>query len=393
MARLLVVNPARLDAELDRARNFFEHFPQFDERFNSDHVRNWIVQCKAGLVSMMVRPGLMTKIWIVQCKAGLGLNDGETWPDDKDSIAWLIKAKPMFIVQAMHSCTVQNHGTEIPYTSLPYTSLETDSSTFGACARAMDQDVVAEDQSPSRDGGGDKKKKRYRIRKKQSRDDPPEHPDGRTIISDKDTEKQLSVAYEASAKRPASSSKRFKPPHGWVQSPTFHQAMHNIAPVKTPLCQSFALPPGVETWTPAQCVQACGGVSMVDVIIDLTATDRYYSPDDVPFGVRYLKLKLAGRKTPSEEELRLVLGEFSAAAARNHVAIIHCTHGLNRTGYIVVCALVELYSYSVSDAVDLFCSLRPPGLFREEYAEALRERYTAPVRLPPPPPWASGAHR
>ena len=84
-------------------------------------------------------------------------------------------------------------------------------------------------------------------------------------------------------------------------------------------------------------------------------------------------------------------GAAAAAGAKGEssVAIIHCTHGLNRTGYVVARALVELHGYTLVDALDAFAAIRSPGLWREEYVRDLRGRYGGPQpTLPTPPAWA-----
>ena len=108
-------------------------------------------------------------------------------------------------------------------------------------------------------------------------------------------------------------------PAGWLESPCGGANIFGIAPVKTPLSSVFDLPSGAESWTPAECVDKCGGAAAVAVVIDLTATRRYYSPSDLPEGVRHLKLPLAGRATPTDDEMALVMREFVAAAAEQRV--------------------------------------------------------------------------
>lgn len=39
------------------------------------------------------------------------------------------------------------------------------------------------------------------------------------------------------------------------------------------------------------------------------------------------------------------------------VAVIHCTHGLNRTGYMVCRALVEIHHLSLLDALAAFAKV------------------------------------
>ena len=208
-------------------------------------------------------------------------------------------------------------------------------------------------------------------------------------------------------------------PEGWLESERGGGHVCGLCPVKTPL--SSAYDPRLtaeQRWTPAQCVAACGKRKVV-AVVDLTATDRYYDKRELaPFGVRHLKFATQGRGVPSErqmgeilevlrEVMPKVLDELASAvsgdtvtlgggavsggqaAASDSIVIIHCTHGLNRTGYVIVRALVDLHGYSLVDALAAFAAVRPPGLWRPEYVKALHERYGGPQpKLPSPPEWA-----
>lgn len=75
---------------------------------------------------------------------------------------------------------------------------------------------------------------------------------------------------------------------------------------------------------------------------------------------------------------------------------VHCTHGCNRTGFLICsylgefskklfrpdnfnllshCYTVEKLGYSVDTAVQIFAINRPPGIYKPEYVEELFNRY------------------
>ena len=228
-------------------------------------------------------------------------------------------------------------------------------------------------------------------------------------------------------------------PEGWLESERGSGNVCGLCPVKTPLSSTYDPRLTAEQrWTPAQCVAACGKRKVV-VVIDLTATDRYYDKRELAaLGVRHVKIATQGRGVPSErqmgevldvlrevmpskaqaehqaardaaskdgdEERARALEELASAVSgdtvtlgggavsggqaavsgggggkdANSIAIIHCTHGLNRTGYVITRALVELQGYSLVDALAAFAAVRPPGLWRAEYVKALHERYGGP---------------
>ena len=193
-------------------------------------------------------------------------------------------------------------------------------------------------------------------------------------------------------------------PEGWRESSSGGASIHGMCPVKTPLSTAYdtqLLPE--QRWTPALCITACGGAN-VRLVIDLTATERYYSPAELGQGVRHLKVATHGRDVPTEEQMEEIYAALrqltdagapaepaidTAEQASSSLAIVHCTHGLNRTGYVVVRALCDVHGYNLVDALGMFAAIRPPGLWREEYLRALQAKLGGPMpALPVPPEWA-----
>ena len=54
---------------------------------------------------------------------------------------------------------------------------------------------------------------------------------------------------------------------------------------------------------------------------------------------------------------------------------VHCTHGFNRTGFLICAYLVEKLAFSVDMAVALFAQCRPPGIYKQDYINELFRRY------------------
>ncbi|NXD02538.1 DUS11 phosphatase, partial [Certhia familiaris] len=75
------------------------------------------------------------------------------------------------------------------------------------------------------------------------------------------------------------------------------------------------------------------------LIIDLTYTNRYYGPQDLPPSLCYSKILTVGHEVPNSSTVRrfqTVVTEFLTDNRDNDKLIgVHCTHGLNRTGYLV----------------------------------------------------------
>jgi len=114
------------------------------------------------------------------------------------------------------------------------------------------------------------------------------------------------------------------------------------------------------------------------MVIDLTNTYRYYNGKaefDERFGIRYTKIKFDGYNPNCFTEVYNIFSRcvkrFLVRAKPDEVIGVHCTHGVNRTGYIVCRYLIEEYNYSFEDAVELFNQAR--GHDMEKYLMPLKD--------------------
>ncbi|XP_071450546.1 mRNA-capping enzyme [Hetaerina americana] len=123
--------------------------------------------------------------------------------------------------------------------------------------------------------------------------------------------------------------------------------------------------------------------------IDLTFTSRFYDKQEVEEeGCRYVKLQCRGHKeTPSEDQTKafiLVCQQFISQHPLEVIGI-HCTHGFNRTGFLIVSYLVENMDWSVEAAINEFARIRPPGIYKADYLNELCRRYDDLNFAPLPP--------
>ncbi|XP_054281845.1 mRNA-capping enzyme-like [Macrosteles quadrilineatus] len=118
--------------------------------------------------------------------------------------------------------------------------------------------------------------------------------------------------------------------------------------------------------------------------IDLTFTSRFYDKDNIAHAngsekeVKYVKLQCRGHKeTPSEDQTRLFINMCKNFIARNPLDIIgvHCTHGFNRTGFLLVAFMVDELNWGLDAAIQEFAKARPPGIYKQDYLEELYKRY------------------
>lgn len=107
-----------------------------------------------------------------------------------------------------------------------------------------------------------------------------------------------------------------------------------------------------------------------------------------------MKLQCRGfGETPSREQVHSfieLVDEFNASHPLEIIGV-HCTHGFNRTGFLICSYLVEKFDYDVAAAIQTFAASRPPGIYKQEYINELFHRYgdedDEPLQAPPLPEW------
>lgn len=124
--------------------------------------------------------------------------------------------------------------------------------------------------------------------------------------------------------------------------------------------------------------------------IDLTNTKRFYDREVIESkGATYVKLQCRGHgETPSIEQTRSfieIVDNFINERPFDLVAV-HCTHGFNRTGFLIVSYMVERLDCSVQAALSAFADSRPPGIYKQDYINELFRRYDFEEDVTPAPP-------
>ncbi|KAH1241981.1 mRNA-capping enzyme [Glycine max] len=164
---------------------------------------------------------------------------------------------------------------------------------------------------------------------------------------------------------------RSKLPPGWLDCPSFGQEIYCMIPSKVPLGESFN-----------------------DDIIP----GKRYSFKQVIHQQRVLgrKIQCKGRDSVPDnlsvnhfvyEVMQFLLRQKHS---RKHI-LVHCTHGHNRTGYMIIHYLMRSMSMSVTQAIKIFSDARPPGIYKPEYIDALyafyHEKKPEMIVCPPTPEW------
>ncbi|GMP51037.1 hypothetical protein CsSME_00017424 [Camellia sinensis var. sinensis] len=188
-------------------------------------------------------------------------------------------------------------------------------------------------------------------------------------------------------------------PPGWLDCPSVGQEIGCIIPSKVPLGESFnAYVPAGKRYSFKQVIHQQRVLGRkLGLVIDLTNTSRYYHASDLKKeGIKHVKIQCKGRDSvPDNEAVNYFVYEVSLfLTCQKHskkYIIVHCTHGHNRTGYMIVHYLMRTLSISVTQAIKLFADARPPGIYKPDYVDALynfyHERKPEMVVCPPTPEW------
>ncbi|CAL4994019.1 unnamed protein product [Urochloa decumbens] len=192
-------------------------------------------------------------------------------------------------------------------------------------------------------------------------------------------------------------------PQGWLDCPAFGEPIDKIIPSKVPLDETFneSVPPG-KRYSSKQLVvnkQRKAGRE-IGLVIDLTNTTRYYSSAEwTRQGTKHVKIPCKGRDAvPDNESVNVFVYEAMMFLDRQKQTknpkyiLVHCTHGHNRTGFMIIHYLMRTHVSCVAEAINIFAQRRPPGIYKRDYIEALYSFYhevpeNMMVACPPTPEW------
>ncbi|KAI9196769.1 hypothetical protein LWI28_026842 [Acer negundo] len=190
-----------------------------------------------------------------------------------------------------------------------------------------------------------------------------------------------------------------KLPPGWLECPALGQDISCIIPSKVPLGEFFndCIPPG-KRYSFKQVIHQLRVLGRkLGLVIDLTNTTRYYQTSDLKKeGIKHVKIQCKGRDAvPDNVSVNNFIYEVTQFLSRQKhprkYILVHCTHGHNRTGYMIVHYLMRSLPISVTQAIKIFADARPPGIYKPDYIDALyafyHERKPATVTCPPIPEW------
>ncbi|KAF2654966.1 hypothetical protein K491DRAFT_630828 [Lophiostoma macrostomum CBS 122681] len=134
-----------------------------------------------------------------------------------------------------------------------------------------------------------------------------------------------------------------------------------------------------EVHSPKAFVQQYSG--QIRAVIDISHDQPVYDPEGLKVGgIKYYKFPTVSKLPPSTEEARDFIAlvdkvEQDRDLDDTRLVGVHCHYGYNRTGFFLVCYLIERMGYTVKDAIEAFKASRPPGIKHAHFVDALYVKY------------------
>nr|XP_009757827.1 PREDICTED: mRNA-capping enzyme-like isoform X2 [Nicotiana sylvestris] len=145
-------------------------------------------------------------------------------------------------------------------------------------------------------------------------------------------------------------------PPGWLDCPASGREIGRIIPSKVPLDETFnyCVLPGKRYSLRQVLHQQKVLGRKLGMVIDLTNTTRYYSSSEWrKEDIKHVKIPCKGRDAvPDNESCHLFVYEVSQFLVRQKdvkkYILVHCTHGFNRTGFMIIHFLMRTLPISVT---------------------------------------------
>lgn len=187
--------------------------------------------------------------------------------------------------------------------------------------------------------------------------------------------------------------KKLGPPPRWINCPRKGQLIvGKFLPFKTPLDHKYDdMIPEYSQFNIGMLFSSLKTMKIkMGLLIDLTNTKRFYDSREVEKNeCRYVKLQCRGHgETPEAEQTQAFIELCARFISQKPLEVVgvHCTHGFNRTGFLIAAYLVEKMSWSIEAAVQMFSQSRPPGIYKQDYLQEIFSRYGEKEDTPSAPP-------
>jgi hypothetical protein len=138
-----------------------------------------------------------------------------------------------------------------------------------------------------------------------------------------------------------------------------------------------------EVHCPKEFVRNWGGI--IRDVIDISHDNPVYDPQGLAAGgIRYHKFPTVSKVPPTDAEVKgfielvdkIRTDQKARGAGEGAIVGVHCHYGFNRTGFLIVCYLVERCGFTPMDAIEHFAQCRPNGIKHAHFKDRLCVRYS-----------------
>jgi mRNA-capping enzyme len=132
-----------------------------------------------------------------------------------------------------------------------------------------------------------------------------------------------------------------------------------------------------QRWTCEMLIESVQSLNKkLGLVINLTNTERFYD-SKVEFQENNILYHHIPHSTedemPTNEEVQRfidICNDFILQDPNNIIAV-HCTHGFNRTGFLICTFLCRQFQMNIDRAISHFAESREPGIYEKNYLDAL----------------------
>lgn len=190
-----------------------------------------------------------------------------------------------------------------------------------------------------------------------------------------------------------------RPPDRWLECPAFGEIIDDtFLPMKTLLNEEVPLPPDYRFTPEIFMKQMRDRKINIGLVINLTFSRRYYDGDEFmdDHDIEYKQITCRGHNEAPQEKERIefikTCNSFLNKNPTKKIAV-HCTHGFNRTGFMICSFLCCERDWAIDAAISQFSNKRPPGIYKQDYINELFNLFgdsDDPItEAPPKPLWDS----
>lgn len=122
-------------------------------------------------------------------------------------------------------------------------------------------------------------------------------------------------------------------------------------------------------------------------VIDISHDNPVYDPKNLEAGgIKYHKCATVSKVPPSDadverfidlvDKIRASRDKQQQRPGEETLIGVHCHYGFNRTGFLIVCYLVERCGFSAKQAIEHFATSRPHGIKHVHFKDQLHLRYS-----------------